>query len=186
MSDKAIRTSLPCVRGAPRRPISADKPRRGVWCGGLSSRLGKYRPRFLGEHRCNRTFGAIALAVGVLAAPGIEPSGKDRINELTPFAPLSFDFAFHTATLRQWKDGKRRRPPHSKKWKDPQRPRPPHSTTASRDPRGPLPQGLICLVLSARVRLCSTSRRPGPKMPCFSQETLAYGTESNLRPGTSF
>ena len=75
MSDKAIQTSLPCVRGAPRRPIEADKPRRGVWCGGLSSRLGKYRPRCLGEIRCKRTFGAIALAVGVVVVPGIGPSG---------------------------------------------------------------------------------------------------------------
>ena len=85
VSDKEIRTP-PRVRGAPRRPISADKPRRGVLCNGLSSRRASTDSVFWGENRCNRTFGGIALAVGVLAAPGIEPSGKDRLKECEAIA----------------------------------------------------------------------------------------------------
>jgi hypothetical protein len=45
-----------------------------------SARDGQVPAAFLGGNCCNRTFGAKALAVGVLAAPGIEPSGKDRLN----------------------------------------------------------------------------------------------------------
>jgi hypothetical protein len=33
--DKAVRLSSRCVPGAPRRPISADEPRRRVWRDGL-------------------------------------------------------------------------------------------------------------------------------------------------------
>jgi hypothetical protein len=36
--DKAVRTPSPGVCGAPSGPLSADEPRRSVWCDGFRPR----------------------------------------------------------------------------------------------------------------------------------------------------
>jgi hypothetical protein len=70
--DKTVRTSFPCVRGAPLGRISGDESRRSVWCAGLGPRRGGYRRRFLGKNRCNRPFGWVTSAAGVAAtAPAV-------------------------------------------------------------------------------------------------------------------
>ena len=82
--DKAVRTSSPCARGAPRGRISGAERRSGVMSAGRRLRWVGYPRPFVGETRCNRSFAGVQSPAGVAAeAPGGVYLGKIGLPDRT-------------------------------------------------------------------------------------------------------